>query len=104
MLRYQRFRRDWGAAEVLHQPFGWKEPHRSVVLRPPLLEKDSEQLTLFTLKRYAYQIFVTALPLKAEKIWYFYRPMATIYILIKELKQSYAMAKIPTNNFQANQF
>jgi hypothetical protein len=103
-LRYHKFKRDWAAAEFFYQPFGWKEPHRFVVIRRPLPEKDSEQLTLFTLKRFAYQVFVTNLALKAEKIWYFYRPRATIEILIKELKQSYAMAKIPTNNFQANQF
>jgi hypothetical protein len=103
-LRYHTFKRDWAAAEFFYQPFGWKESHRFVVIRRLLPEKDSEQLTLFTLKRYAYQVFVTNLALKAEKIWYFYRPRATIEILIKELKQSYAMAKIPTNNFQANQF
>jgi len=103
-LRYHKFKRDWAAAEFFYQPFGWKEPHRFVVIRRPLPETASEQRTLFTLKRYAYQVFVTNLALKPEKIWYFYRPRATIEILIKELKQSYAMAKIPTNNFQANQF
>jgi hypothetical protein len=73
-LRYHKFKRDWAAGEFFHQPFGWKKPHRFVVIRCPLPEKDSEQLTLFTLKRYAYQVFVTTLPLKTEKIWYFYRP------------------------------
>jgi hypothetical protein len=103
-LRYHSFRKDWAVAEFSYQPFRWKKPHRFVAIRRPLPEKDSEQLTLFTLKRYAYQVFVTNLSLKAEKIWYFYRPRAAIEVIIRELKESYALAKIPTNNFQANQF
>jgi len=103
-LRYHSFRKDWAVAEFFYQPFRWEKPHRFVVIRRPLPEKDSEQLTLFTLKRYAYQVFVTNLSLKAEKIWYFYRPRAAIEVIIRELKESYALAKIPTNNFQANQF
>jgi hypothetical protein len=102
-LRYHRFKEDWSAAEFFYQPFHWKKPHRFVVIRRLLPEKDSEQLTLFTLKRYAYQVFVTNLPLQPEKIWYFYRPRAAIETIIRELKESYALAKIPTNNFQANQ-
>jgi len=102
-LRYHRFKKDWAAAEFFYQPFRWKEPHRFVVIRRLLPEKDSEQLTLFTLKRYAYQVFVTNLPLQPEKIWYFYRPRAAIETIIRELKESYALAKIPTNSFQANQ-
>jgi hypothetical protein len=102
-LRYHRFKKDWASAEFLYQPYGWKKPHRFVVIRRPLPEKDSEQLTLFTLKRYAYQVFVTNLPLKAGEIWYFYKPRAAIEVLIRELKESYALGRIPTNNFQANQ-
>jgi hypothetical protein len=103
-LRYHRFKKNWGVAEFFYRPFRWKESHRFVVIRRPLPEKDSEQLTLFTLKRYSYQVFVTNLHLRAEEIWYFYRPRAAIEVTIRELKQSYALAKIPTNSFQANQF
>ena len=60
-LRYYRFKKNWGAAEFFYKPFRWKEPHRFVVIRRPLPEKDSEQLVLFTLKHYSYQIFVTTL-------------------------------------------
>lgn len=102
-LRYHRFKKDWAAAEFSYQPYRWKKPHRFVVIRRPLPKKDSEQLTLFTLKRYAYQTLVTNLSLKAEKIWYFYKPRATIEVLIRELKESFALGRIPTNNFQANQ-
>lgn len=66
-------------------------------------EKDSEQLTLFTLTRYAYQVFVTNLPMKPQNVWHFYRGRAAIELIIKELKDDYTLAKIPTNNFLANQ-
>jgi hypothetical protein len=103
-LRYNRFKKNWGSAEFLYKPFQWKKSHRFVVIRRPLPEMDSEQLTLFTLKRYTYQVFVTNLPLRAEEIWHFYRPRAAIEVTIRELKESHALAKIPTNSFQANQF
>lgn len=102
-LHYHKFKEDWEAAEFQHTPFRWKQPHRFVVIRRTLPEKDSEQLTLFTMKDYAYQVYVTNLDLNPENIWYFYRGRAAIETIIKELKESYALAKIPTNNFLANQ-
>lgn len=102
-LRYHRFKKDWGAAEFSYKPWKWKKPHRFIVIRRPLPQKNSEQLTLFTMTRYAYQVFVTNLPLEAENIWYFYRGRAGIELIIKELKDDYTLAKIPTNNFLANQ-
>jgi hypothetical protein len=102
-LHYHKFRKDWEAAEFYYAPFRWKQPHRFVVIRRTLPEKDSEQLTLFTMKDYAYQVLVTNLLLNPENIWYFYRGRAAIENIIKELKESYALAKIPTNNFLANQ-
>lgn len=102
-LTYHKFRKDWEAADFHYIPFRWKKPHRFVVIRRPLPEKDLEQLNLFTLKRYAYQVFATNLPLKPENVWYFYRRRASIEVTIRELKENYALAKIPTNNFLANQ-
>jgi len=102
-LRYHHFRKDWAAAKFLYQPFRWKKQYRFVVIRRPLPEKDSQQLTLFTMERFAYQVFVTNLSLKAENIWYFYKGRALIEKFIRELKEGFALAKIPTNNFQANQ-
>jgi hypothetical protein len=103
-LRYYRFRRDWAAAEFHYTPHKWKNLRRFIVIRRPLPEKDSDQLTLFTLKRYSYQVFVTNLPLKPANVWYFYRGRALIEKYIRELKENFALAKIPTNNFMANQF
>ena len=102
-LRYHRFKKDWGATEFHYTPWQWKKPHRLIVIRRPLPEKDSDQPTLFTLKRYSYQVFVTNLHMKPKNIWYFYRGRASIERNIRELKESFALAKIPTNNFLANQ-
>lgn len=102
--RYHRFRKDWGAAEFYYTPYQWKKPRRFIVIRRPLPEEDSEQLTLFTVQRYSYQVFITNLPLKPENVWYFYRGRALIEKYIRELKENFALAKIPTKNFLANQF
>lgn len=102
-LRYHRFKKDWASAEFSYTPLGWKVPHRFIVIRRPLPEKESDQLTLFTFTRYAYQVFVTNLDLQPENIWYFYRGRAGIEVFIKELKQDFALAKIPTRKFMANQ-
>lgn len=103
-LRYYRFRKDWAAAEFHYTPHNWKRPRRFIVIRRPLPERDSEQLTLFTMQRYSYQVFVTNLPIKPKNVWYFYRGRALIEKYIRELKENFTLAKIPTNNFLANQF
>lgn len=102
-LCYHSFKKGWVAAEFCYKPWKWKNSHRFVVIRRPLPEKDSEQLTLFTMTRYAYRVFVSNLPLKPQNVWYFYRGRAGIELIIKELKEDYTLANIPTNNFRANQ-
>ena len=56
-LRYHRF--GWGG----YQPHGWTRPARFVVIRRPQPEDPGEQLRLFQLGRYHYQVLVTNLPL-----------------------------------------
>lgn len=102
-LRYHSFRKGWAAAEFDYTPINWKASHRFIAIRRLLPEKDTAQLQLFTQQRYSYQVFVTNLPLDAANIWYFYRGRAAIEVIIKELKENYALAKIPTNSFLANQ-
>lgn len=102
-LRYHHFKKDWGAAEFQYTPYRWKKPCRFITIRRPLPEEDSDQLSLFTIKRYAYQVFITNLPLIPQNIWYFYKGRALIEKNIRELEESFALAKIPTNNFLANQ-
>ncbi|OIO73039.1 MAG: hypothetical protein AUJ85_09010 [Elusimicrobia bacterium CG1_02_37_114] len=102
-LHYRKFKKGWSVAEFQYTPYGWKKPHRFVVIRRKLPNKPQEQPTLFTLERYSYQVFVTNLFLKPENIWYFYRARASIEVHIKELKQDFFLTKIPTNKFLANQ-
>jgi len=101
-IRYHRFRKNWSAGQFYYQPAKWKKKCRFVVIRRPLPEKETSQLSLFSFQRYSYQVFVTNLDLKPENIWYFYRGRAGIEVIIKELKASYALAKIPTRKFLAN--
>lgn len=102
-LRYHHFKKGWGTAEFQYTPYRWGKPHRFIAIRRPLPEKDSDQLNLFTIERYAYQVFVTNLSLNPENIWYFYKGRAIIEKNIRELEESFALSKIPTNNFLANQ-
>lgn len=101
-LHYHHLGKNWQTARFYYKPIGWKKKHCFIVIRRPIPEDPSEQLTLFTLNRYSYQVFLTNLRLKPESVWHFYRGRAAIEIIIKELKENYALAKIPTNNFQAN--
>jgi len=102
-LRYHHFRKDWGVSTFQYQPHGWEKPHRFIVIRRKLAQKQEDQLNLFTLKQYSYQVFVSNLLLNPENIWHFYKGRANIEKHIRELKEDYALAKIPTKSFQANQ-
>lgn len=90
-------------AEFSYQPHGWRQPYRFVVIRRPLSEGPSEQLTLFSLGRYTYQIFVTNLKIRPQGVWQRYNGRAAVELIIKELKADYPLAKIPTGNFAANE-
>jgi hypothetical protein len=51
----------FAVAEFSYQPHGWKQAYRFVAIRRPLPDELAEQVTLFTLGRYAYQVMVTNL-------------------------------------------
>lgn len=102
-LRYHHFRRDWAVATFPYQPYGWKKPHRFIAIRRKLPQKEEDQMSLFTIDRYSYQVFVSNLSLKPENVWYFYKGRANVEKQIRELKEDYALAKIPTKTFRANQ-
>lgn len=102
-LRYHCFREGWTAAELDYQPMGWKRPRRFVAIRHRLPEKETDQLSLFRTERHGYQVYVTNLDLRPEEVWHFYRRRAGVELDIRELKESYALGRIPTNSYQANQ-
>ncbi len=100
-LRYEFVNRDWEMADLEHRPHGWPQARRFVVARRFIPEEEA-QTTLFALGRYAYRAWVTNLPLTPAGVWHFYDDRATMEIRIAELREDYALRKIPTRSFPAN--
>jgi Transposase DDE domain group 1 len=90
-------------AEFRYQPTRWPHAYRFVVIRRPQPEEPAEQLTLFKLGRYHYQVLVSNLSLQPLNLWRFYNDRAGIELLIKQLKGDYALGSIPTRHFFANE-
>src|SRR3989442_1511740 len=82
---------------------GWTRLARFVVIRRPQPEDSSEQLRLFQLGRYHYQVLVTNLPLQPLNLWRFYNQRAAVELIIKQLKADYALGHIPTRHYMANE-
>jgi hypothetical protein len=72
------------------------------VIRRPVPEEPSWQLHLFQLGRFHYQAFVTNLPLTPLYLWRFYNDRSQAELVIRQLKEAYALGKIPTRDFPAN--
>ena len=102
-LRYHCISSGVWAAEFRYCPHGWPGPRRFVVIRRPVPEEPSAQLTLFQVGGYTYQAVVTNLALQPLNLWRFYNQRARAELIIRELKYAYALGKIPTNNFQTNE-
>lgn len=102
--RYHEFARGWEAAEFTYTPWHWKREHRFVAVRRPVSEEPEEiQLRLFTFKRYTYhRALATNLDLTPPAVWRFYCDRGLQELLLRELKDSYAMSKIPTRSFWGN--
>lgn len=91
------------AAEFRYQPIGWPQPYRFIAIRRPVLEEATDQLTLFQLGQYTYQVFVTNLPLRPLNLWRFYNGRAGVERIIRALKGDYPLGKIPSRHFAANE-
>lgn len=104
-LTFHRFRERWEAAEFRYQPHGWAAAARFIAVRRPLPDDPREraQLTLWTFKRHAYHVLVTNLRLRPASVWRFYTKRAHAELNIRELKEAYPLAKIPTQSWQANE-
>jgi hypothetical protein len=102
-LRYEKYSSGTETAELWYQPTNWEKKYRFVVIRRPIPEDQSEQLTLFTLGKYSYQVIVTNMNLTALNTWKFYNRRAAVELIIKELKENYHLAKIPTKHFNADE-
>jgi hypothetical protein len=102
--RYREFARGWEPGEFTYTPFHWKRGHRFVAVRRHLsVESEEVQSRLFTFKRYTYhQALITNLDLTPPAVWRFYCDRGGQELLLREFKDSYATAKIPTRRFWAN--
>ena len=63
---------------------------------------DEPQTTLFILGRYVYRAWVTNMDLTPAGIWHFYDGRASMEPRICELREDFALRKIPTASFTAN--
>jgi len=100
-LRYERVNPRWELAQFEHHPGDWRQGRRCVVARRPIEETDPEP-TLFTLERYLYRAWFTNVPLTPAGVWHFYDGRAGMEPRIRELREDFAIKRVPTRAFAAN--
>ncbi len=100
-LRYESVNRQWEMAEFEHRLHGWPQARRFVVARR-FLPQEEPQTTLFILGRYVYRAWVTNMNLTPAGVWHFYDGRAGMEPRICELREDYALRKIPSRSFAAN--
>ena len=100
-LPYEPVNRVWEMADCEHRSHGWSKTRRFVVARR-FLEPRETQSTLFSLGRYVYRAWVTNLALTPSGIWHFYDGRAALERRIRELREDFALRKVPTRAFAAN--
>lgn len=91
----------WELAETEYRAHGWSNARRIVVARR-FIEKQDEQTTLFTTGRYLYRAWTTNLDQTSTAVWRFYEGRAAMEPRIRELREDFALRKIPTASFEAN--
>ncbi|MEW5897524.1 MAG: IS1380 family transposase [Nanoarchaeota archaeon] len=101
---YHEFAEGWEATEFTFPVASFKKEHRFIAIRRPKeLEPEEVQRSLFTFKKYVYRrTFVTNLELTPEGVWRFYCDRGFQELLLREFKDSFFMAQIPTKSFRAN--
>lgn len=100
-LRYEQMNPRWEIAEFEHHPHDWPHARRCIVARRLIEESDPEP-TLFTMGRHVYRAWHTNLPLTPAGVWHFYDGRSGMERSIREMREDYALRKIPTHAFGAN--
>jgi hypothetical protein len=100
-LHYEQMNSRWEIAEFEHHPHGWSHARRCIVARR-LIEKSDPEPSLFTLGRYVYRAWHTNLSLTPPGVWHFYDGRAGMERRIREIREDFALPKIPTRAFAAN--
>lgn len=98
---YQRVNANWEMGECEYKAQSWSEGRRHVFARR-LIESSEGPPSLFSMGRYQYRGWVTNMDLSAPGVQYFYDGRAAIEVRIRELRQDFALAHIPTRAFAAN--
>lgn len=101
-LRYHKINSKFSTAEFSYQPQGWDRKYRFVVLRRKIEQDPEQELTLFTLDKYAYSVIVTSLMITAYGVFTFYKNRAGLERIIRILKNDFPFGSAPTGNFAAN--
>ena len=100
-LSYERANPRWEGAEDEYRSHGWPKARRIVEARR-LIDQNDAQATLFAMGRYLYRAWVTNMTLTPAGVWHFYDGRAAIEPRIHELREDFALRKIPTGSFEAN--
>src|SRR5271169_4945212 len=100
-LSYERLNPCWEIAELEHRASDWSQARRCIVARRLIEEADPEP-TLFRLERHAYRAWFKNLALTPAGVWHFYDGRAGMEPRIRELREDFALRKIPTRAFAAN--
>lgn len=100
-LQYQSVNSVWEMAEFDHRSHGWPHARRFCVARR-FIPNEETQSTLFSLGRHVYRVWVTNMNLTPAGIWHFYDGRAAMEPRIGELREDYALRKIPSRSFAAN--
>ncbi len=100
-IAYHRVNSVWEMGECWHGARPWFEPRRHVVARR-LIETSEVTPTLFAMGRYQYRCWVTNLDLSPAGVQHFYDGRAAIEVRIRELREDFALTRIPTRRFAAN--
>jgi len=100
-LSYVPVNPKWEMAEFEHRPHGWPQARRFVVARRFIHPQEGET-TLFAMGRYIYRAWVTNMSLTPSGIWRYYDGRAGMEPRICELREDFALRRIPTSSFSAN--
>jgi hypothetical protein len=100
-LRYKSVNKQWEMAEFDHRSHGWPHTRQFVVARRFIPNEEAET-TLFLMGRYMDRAWVTNRNLTAGGIWHFDDGRAAMEPRICELREDYALRKIPTSSLTAN--
>jgi hypothetical protein len=100
-ISYQRINSQWEMGECEYRAQSWSEGRRHVFARR-LIESSEGPPSLFTMGRYQYRGWVTNMDLSGPGVQHFYDGRAAIEVRIRELRQDFAFANIPTRAFSAN--